>query len=421
MAHRVAARWSAQLRQVQACALRPPAARAGIQGPAQALASSPTPTGSCTADANATHRFGETQRRHYHSHKGGIGHIKAAAPDWTDPDWFSPAERLYTKLGRKEHGRLGPDLFQRSNAGMGDDFIEFEYDEDVATKFTEWAMVDTVNFDETMYAKEEYVRKVRNASQPLQPATPPAQSRVLDVDPLCSSLGADFVFTDTSEGSNRANRRVFIRERNGTLRTANEEERDEVHYMYFGSKKEKKRLPTVFSDTQDLQNAMNNYTHAYLLDGLCRMRPADSQDYTVNHIKVYSHVNQTGCFQALQDTPHFQGLIRYLVATANINKVVEALLSAEEPRMEEAADLVRCLIDTNQKAKLSKALVKALKNQKRKQDSYTNAEAAAPEGTHAVYKLKDATVLYAFADVFGNDMQQLLNRARNGQPTAKAM
>ena len=102
---------------------------------------------------------------------------------------------------------------------MGDDFIEFEYDEDVATKFTEWAMVDTVNFDETMYAKEEYVRKVRNASQPLQPATPPAQSRVLDVDPLCSSLGADFVFTDTSEGSNRANRRVFIRERNGTLRT----------------------------------------------------------------------------------------------------------------------------------------------------------------------------------------------------------
>ena len=89
--------------------------------------------------------------------------------------------------------------------------------------------------------------------------------------------------------------------------------------------------------------------------------------------------------------------------------------------MEEAADLVRCLIDTNQKAKLSKALVKALKNQKRKQDSYTNAEAAAPEGTHAVYKLKDATVLYAFADVFGNDMQQLLNRARNGQPTAKAM
>ena len=47
----------------------------------------PQPTGSCTADANATHRFGETQRRHYHSHKGGIGHIKAAAPDWTDPDW----------------------------------------------------------------------------------------------------------------------------------------------------------------------------------------------------------------------------------------------------------------------------------------------------------------------------------------------
>ena len=188
---------------------------------------------------------------------------------------------------------------------------------------------------------------------------------------------------------------------------------------------------------------MNNYQHAYLLDGLCRMRPADSQDYTVNHIKIYSHVNQTGCFQALQDTPHFQGLIRsvalpcqptagpasrvpcrrwphdqdaapptptvltptvltvparrldpavcrraltsivwcgvfcrYLVATANITKVVEALLSgkrlsAEEPMLHEAADLVRCLIDTNPGAKLSTVLVKSLKkNQKNKHDSY---------------------------------------------------
>lgn len=371
------------------------------------------------------HRFG--QRRHYHSHKGGIGHIKAAAPDWKTPNWFSPAERLYTKLGQKENGRLGPDLFQRSQGGMGDDFIEFEYDADVNTKFTEWAIVDAFNFDETMYAKEEYVREVRNASQPLQPAAPPAQSRVLDVDPLCSSLGADFVFTDISTGSTRANRRVFIRERNGTLRTADEEERNEVHYMYFGSKQEKKRLPTVFNNTHDLQNAMNNYQHAYLLDGLCRMRPADSQDYTVNHIKIYSHVNQTGCFQALQDTPHFQGLIRYLVATANITKVVEALLSgkrlsAEEPMLHEAADLVRCLIDTNPGAKLSTVLVKSLKkNQKNKHDSYAKAVSAADDGTHAVYKMNDTTVLTAFADVFGNDMQQLLSRARKGQPAATAM
>ena len=62
-----------------------------------------------------------------------------------------------------------------------------------------------------MYAKEEFVRKERNASQPLEPIPMPEERRVLDVDPLCGSKSADFVFTDISHGSTRKNRRIFVR------------------------------------------------------------------------------------------------------------------------------------------------------------------------------------------------------------------
>ena len=72
---------------------------------------------------------------------------------------------------------------------------------------------------------------------------------------------------------------------------------------------------------------MNNFAHAYLLDGLCRMRPSDSPDYTSNHIKIYSHINQIGAFQVLQDTPHFQGFIKYLVANANVRGFCCCLLA----------------------------------------------------------------------------------------------
>ena len=87
-----------------------------------------------------------------------------------------------------------------------------------------------------------YVRDLRNASQPLGPVALEHEVHVLDEDPRCGSARFDFHFTDISkvdvdgEEFNNDNRRIFVREKSGVLRTASQEERDRSNQEFNSGK-----------------------------------------------------------------------------------------------------------------------------------------------------------------------------------------
>jgi hypothetical protein len=198
--------------------------------------------------------------------------------------------------------------------------------------------VDSVNFEQVMEAKEAYVRDVRNASQTLGPVAAPLVSRVLEEDVRCGSARWDYAFTDISKDFTNDSRRIFVREKTGVLRTASQEERDRSNQELFAGKNEKAWLPIVYKEQHTFMTALDQFTHAYLLDEICRIRKANSADYVRVHKWAYNHIAEMGIFQVLQDTPHFQGFARWLVAEDMIGRLIVPLL--KEARVNDAAELV---------------------------------------------------------------------------------
>jgi hypothetical protein len=84
--------------------------------------------------------------------------------------------------------------------------------------------------------------------------------------------------------------------------------------------------------------ALDQFTHPYLPDELCRIRKANSADYVRVHKWAYNHIAENGIFQVLQNTPHFQGFARWLVAEDMIGRLIVPLL--KDSRVSDAAELV---------------------------------------------------------------------------------
>lgn len=121
-------------------------------------------------------------------------------------------------------------------------------------------------------------------------------------------------------------RRIFVRESDGTLRTANEEERDRMNQQYFSSKHQPLHLPGLFTSPEALSEALRMNQHPSILDIICKLRSHDSRDYIKVHRKVYEDVNERRVFSILQDTPHFYGFVRWLIAENEIEPLLTLLL-----------------------------------------------------------------------------------------------
>jgi len=278
----------------------------------------------------------------YHKLRGGIGEVMAVEPDWTALP--SKAEQLFSRLGKKENGGIGPDLFRRDMGGTGQNVKPLSYEPTLGTSFPRIGEIDTFNFEQIMEAKDAYVRDLRNASQPLGPVALEHEVQVLDEDPRCGSARFDFHFTDisktASDGSEftNDNRRIFVREKTGVLRTASQDERDKSNQEFNAGKDEKAWLPVVFQDQSAYFRALEQFAHPYLLDEICRIRSATSADYVRVHEWTYNHVAEMGVFQVLQDTPHFHGLARWIFEEDMVGRLLVPLL--KDGRVTDAADVV---------------------------------------------------------------------------------
>lgn len=306
-------------------------------------------------------------RRSYHKLRGGIGEVMAVEPDWSALP--SKTERLFNRLGKKENGGIGPDLFRRDMGGTGTNVKPLTYEPTLGTAFPRIGEIDSFNFEHVMEAKEAYVRDLRNASQPLGPVALEHEVHVLDEDPRCGSARFDFHFTDISkvdvdgEEFNNDNRRIFVREKSGVLRTASQEERDRSNQEFNSGKHAKAWLPVVFKDQSAYFRALEQFAHPYLLDEICRIRSATSAEYVRVHEWTYNHVAEMGIFQVLQDTPHFHGLARWLFSEDMVGRLLVPLL--KDGRVADASDVIVAYCEersTNAKvAEIEQGVVEALR------------------------------------------------------------
>eukprot|EP00039_Didymoeca_costata_P001120 m.49905 g.49905 ORF g.49905 m.49905 type:complete len:373 (+) comp10638_c0_seq1:221-1339(+) len=312
--------------------------------------------------------------RKYHN-KPGIGDLLGASPNRTQP--LPKSTKLFYRLGRSENGRIGPEVLVRSDGGTGDELQPFQYEPDIKRRFPMYGLVNTLNYDEMMDSKDEYVRARRNAASNIDEAKKrlraPEKSRVLDVDPRCGNRRYDFVFTDVSKSKNDDTRLIFMREKDGTLRTADQDERDRINWKYFGKKGHVKWIQSVFSDMDELKIALGQFAHPYLLDELCKVRSEKDATYIKVHIEVYRDVEKRKCYSVLQDTPHFRGFVQWLVNNDKVEGFLQTLLEAD--RGNDVGEFLSVYVNERPSSDLAKKLSVALeKTTKKKLKNATDSD-----------------------------------------------
>jgi len=239
--------------------------------------------------------------------------------------------------------KLGPDIVGYDYVGVEVDVVPVS--EQTPAKGKAFPRVRQVSPDELDVVMQEtgaFLRKQTNANTILQTPKKAEQTRVLSKEPSLGNPRYDFCFTDISKGYDKNNRRIFVRQKDGTLRTADQQERDQSDQMYFPKNKNPLKLPGLFME-HALEGAMNNNRQAEILDSICKLRQPDTADYINVHRKVYENVNTNMTYSLLQGTHHFYGLMMWTMHEKNIDNLITTLLL--QHRMPDANALATAVHD----------------------------------------------------------------------------
>jgi len=136
---------------------------------------------------------------------------------------------------------------------------------------------------------------------------------VLEEDPLLVGLDVSkFVFTDITYGVSDRERLVVVRETDGTLRTANWDERDRMDQIYYPREGRKHYLLPMF-EPENLAELLKDETkYEYILDRNCLQFEPDHPLYIRTAETVYNHINEKKTFNVLHSTRHYGPMVFYL-------------------------------------------------------------------------------------------------------------
>eukprot|EP00040_Diaphanoeca_grandis_P026293 m.147189 g.147189 ORF g.147189 m.147189 type:complete len:407 (-) comp30519_c11_seq1:104-1324(-) len=282
----------------------------------------------------------------YHNRKDPLGNLMYMP--WHEDELTDLDEIIY-KIDQLHPDNLGLPIHgydyagaERRIHGSDNNGVEYLGSEQAVLKrktktFPRELSVAPDEVDTVLQRAGALLRKQTNANIVLQQTTPDEKSRVIARDPSVGSARYEFCFTDLSQGYNENTRRVFVRERDGTLRTANQEERNRSDQMYFPKKNNMLRLPQLFTSDEALQRTMDAGMHAKILDTICKIRPSNSSEYISVHLAVYENINEAKMFRLLQQTHHFYGFMMWCISEKKIDNVLEVLL--DRSRVTEADEL----------------------------------------------------------------------------------
>lgn len=148
------------------------------------------------------------------------------------------------------------------------------------------------------------------------------KQKIISKDPALQNFSsAKFVFTDITYGLKHSERKVVIRQTDGTLEYAPQDVHKRMNQLYFPSVGRQMRVPRMF-EPEHLQRCIDEFKYEFILDRICvQYEPYEKEFHDISS-KVYMHINENKRFDDLRSTRHF-GPMAFFLAW---HKIIDDLL-----------------------------------------------------------------------------------------------
>ncbi|XP_062126504.1 small ribosomal subunit protein mS22 [Drosophila sulfurigaster albostrigata] len=165
-------------------------------------------------------------------------------------------------------------------------------------------------FMTTAQLEKEFLLTIEKAQQLLQ--MPPVvkikedTERIISKDPALKDFATTkYVFTDITFGLPQSERKVVVRDVDGTLSYATLDITKRMNQLYFPLDGRKFYTPRMFSDEQLFQRCLDEHKYEFILDRLTvQYEPYEAEFHNIS-AKVFEHLNESKQFDQLRSTRHF--------------------------------------------------------------------------------------------------------------------
>ncbi|TDG51373.1 hypothetical protein AWZ03_002168 [Drosophila navojoa] len=165
-------------------------------------------------------------------------------------------------------------------------------------------------FMTTEQLEKEFVLTIEKAKKLLQ--MPPVvqikkdTERIISKDPALKDFAdSKYVFTDITFGLRPSDRKVVVRDVDGTLAYAPLETQKRMNQLYFPLVGRRSYTPRMFSEEQLLQRCLDDHKYEFILDRLTvQYEPYEAEFHNIS-AKVFTHLNESKQFDLLRSTRHF--------------------------------------------------------------------------------------------------------------------
>ncbi|XP_030370034.1 28S ribosomal protein S22, mitochondrial [Scaptodrosophila lebanonensis] len=167
-----------------------------------------------------------------------------------------------------------------------------------------------IKFMTTEQLENEFVKMIEKAKHQLQ--MPPVvkvkqdTERIISKDPALKDFqNTKFVFTDITYGLRQSDRKVVVRDVDGTLSYAPLETQKRMNQLYFPLKGRTFHTPRMFSEQEYLQRCLDDHKYEFVLDRLTVQYEPYELDFHQISAQVFQHLNESKEFDQLRSTRHF--------------------------------------------------------------------------------------------------------------------
>ncbi|XP_011180957.2 28S ribosomal protein S22, mitochondrial [Zeugodacus cucurbitae] len=157
--------------------------------------------------------------------------------------------------------------------------------------------------------EEEFRKSIERAKKRLQ--MPPVvqmkkdERRIISNDSALSGFSdTKYVITDITYGLRQSERKVVVRQTDGTLEYAPMEITKRMHQLYFPLNGRSIRIPRMFED-EHLQRCLDEQKYLFILNRMVVQFDPFEPEFHYISSRVYQHINETKQFDALRSTRHF--------------------------------------------------------------------------------------------------------------------
>ncbi|CAD6993964.1 28S ribosomal protein S22, mitochondrial [Ceratitis capitata] len=204
--------------------------------------------------------------------------------------------------------------------------------------------------------EKEFRKTIERAYRRLQ--MPPVvqmktdEQRIISKDSALSGFSdTKFVVTDITYGLSQSDRKVVVRQTDGTLEYAPMEVTKRMRQLYFPINGRSIRVPRMFED-EHLQRCLDEQKYLFILNRMVvQFEPYEPEFHYISS-RVYQHINETKQFDVLRSTRHFGPMSFFFAWHRCIDDLLYDMVRRDY--LQNAAELIALLyklhgIETNYK------------------------------------------------------------------------